>query len=390
MASLTSRERVLRALNHKEADRVPIDIGGMSNLTTLHRDAYKKIQKFMGHNDEIVITSSLSQSVLPGEWLRKRFRCDCYPLYTTGPTIKELNPNIDKNGASWFIDEWGIKWKCPLGGLYYDSVEPPLNDCTLKDIEKFPWPDPNDRSRIIGLRDKARDIYENTEYAIVMGGPLYGGMYVPCQQLLGYENYFVSLLAEPEIAQAVMEKVFLYEKSQWNLILNEAGKYIQVVVLSDDLGTHSMPIMSPSLYREMIKPYQKKLVNFIKSKADVKIVYHCDGSIREFIPDFIDIGFDAWNPIQVSADGMDDTAFIKRQYGDKLCFWGGSCDIQSVLPNKGPKEIREEVKRRVYDLAPNGGLILSSIHNIQGDVPLENIVALYDAFYEFGSKIYNR
>ena len=389
MASLTSRERVLRALNHQEADRVPIDIGGMSNLTTMHRDSYKRFQKFMGQDDEIIITSSLSQSVLPGEWVRKRFKADCYPLYTTGPTKSQLNPNIDKNGNSWYMDEWGIKWRCPLGGLYYDPVEPPLNNCTMEDIEKFPWPDPKDKSKIFGLRDKARDIYENTDYAIVMGGPWYGGMYVPCQELMGYENYFMALIAEPEMANAVMEKIYEYEKAQWNLILDEAGKYIQVVVMGDDLGTQNAPIMSPSLYREMIKPYQKKLVNFIKSKADVKIVYHCDGAIREFLPDFIDIGFDAWNPIQVSADGLDDTAYLKKQYGDKICFWGGSCDSQTVLAIKTPEEIRLEVKRRIYDLAPNGGLILSSIQNIQKDVPPENIVALYDAFYEFGSKIYN-
>lgn len=388
MVELKSRERVMRALNHQEADRVPIDIGGMSNLTTLHRNSYKKLQKHFGQNDKLVITSSLSQSVLPGEWVRKRFKADCYPLYITGPTKEQLNPNVDKDGAKWYMDEWGVKWKCPVGGLYFDPVEPPLQDCTLEDIEKYAWPDPNDRSKLFGLKDKAKDLYENTDYALVMGGPLYGGIYVPCQYLLGYEEFFIKLLTEPEIVEAVMEKIVEYHIGQWNLILDEVGKYIQVVVLGDDLGTQNAPIMNPKVYREIIKPAQKKVANFIKSKADVKIIYHCDGSIREFLPDFVDIGFDAWNPIQVSAAGMDDTAYLKDKFGKDICFWGGSCDSQTVLSVKTPEDVREEVKRRVNDLAPGGGLVLSSIHNIQEDVPVENIIALYDAFYEFGSKIY--
>lgn len=388
MVELKSRERVMRALNHQEADRVPIDIGGMSNLTTLHRNSYKKLQKHFGQNDEMIITSSLSQSVLPGEWVRKRFKADCYPLYITGPTKEQLNPHVDPDGARWYMDEWGVKWKCPAGGLYFDPVEPPLQDCELEDLEKYNWPDPNDKSKILGLRDKAKELYENTDYALVMGGPLYGGIYVPCQYLLGYEEFFIKLLTEPEVVQPIIDKIVEYHIGQWNLILDEVGKYIQVVVLGDDLGTQNAPIMSPKIYREMIKPAQKKVVDFIKSKADVKIVYHCDGAIREFLPDFVDIGFDAWNPIQVSANGMDDTAYLKQKIGKDICFWGGSCDSQTVLSVKTPGEVREEVRKRVNDLAPGGGLILSSIHNIQQDVPVENIVALYDAFYEFGSKIY--
>ena len=164
----------------------------------------------------------------------------------------------------------------------------------------------------------------------------------------------------------------------------------QVAVMSDDLGTQQYPIMSPKMYRHFIKPLQARVASFIKSRADVKIVYHCDGAIREFLPDFIDVGFDAWNPIQVSANGMDDTAWLKKEYGDKLCFWGASCDSQNILSRKTPQEIRAEVQRRVNDLASGGGFVLSSIHNIQRDVPPENIVAFYDALYEFGTSFYRK
>jgi uroporphyrinogen decarboxylase len=160
--------------------------------------------------------------------------------------------------------------------------------------------------------------------------------------------------------------------------------------MSDDLGTQTYPIMNPRKYREMVKPYQKRIADFIKSKADVKIVYHCDGAIYTFLPDFIDIGFDALNPVQVTADGMDDTAKLKWEFGDKLAFWGAGCDSQGVLSQKSPQEVRDEVARRVGDLAAGGGLVLASIHNIQRDVPAENMVAFYDALYEFGSAAYRK
>ena len=390
MAALTSRERVVRALNHQETDRVPIDIGGISNLTTLHRDAYKNLKNYLNYEHETVLTSMLSQSVLPDEFLRKRFKADCYPIYTTGPSKLELQIHTENDGSTWYKDEWGIKWKCPQDGLYYDPVEPPLKDCTLGDIENYPWPDPKDTARLTGIKEKAKDVYENTDYCLVMNGPLYGGIYVPCQWLMGYEDFFIKMIAEPAVVEAMLEKVVEYHLGQWELILNEVGKYVQVAVMSDDLGTQQHPIMSPKMYRQFIKPLQAKVAAFIKSRADVKIVYHCDGAIRDFLPDFIDVGFDAWNPIQVSANGMDDTAWLKKEYGDKLCFWGGSCDSQNILSRKTPQEIRAEVQRRVNDLAPGGGLVLSSIHNIQRDVPPENIVAFYDALYEFGTSFYNK
>lgn len=381
---LTSRERVLKALNHEETDRLPIDIGGIHNLTTMHREAYAKLQAYLGHDNEIKISSMLSQSACPDEYVRKRFKADCYPLYLT-PEKYGYDLKDDDLGGSYYIDEWGIKWRCPIGGYYYDPVGHPLSNCTLEDIEKFNWPDPRDGSKWTGMREKAKEIYETTDYAIVVSGPLDGGIYVPCQWLMGYEQFFIKMMTDPEIVEAILDKIVKYHIGQWNIILDEVGEYVQVVVLSDDLGTENEPLMEPRLYREFIKPAQAKVVEFIKSKADVKILYHCDGAVKDFIPDFIDVGFDAWNPVQVSAVGLDDTAELKRLYGDKLCFWGATCESQSVLSKKTPEEIKAEVKRRISDLAGGGGLVLSSIHSIQKDVPIENIIAFYDALYEYGT-----
>lgn len=386
---LTSRERVLKALNHEATDRVPIDIGGIHNLSSLHLDAYKKLQAYLGRDEEVQLSSILSQTAFIDEYTRTRFKSDCYPLFLRP---EEIGYDIidGDDGSTHYIDEWGVKWRCAKGAPYYDAVGHPLNNCTLEDIENFKWPDPNDGKRWSHFKKKAQWLYEETDYAIVINGPLYGGVYVPCQWLMGFEYFFIKMMTEPELIEAILEKIVAYHIGQWKILLEEVGEYAQVVVLSDDLGTETAPLMDKSLYRKLIKPAQEKVVKFIKSKADVKIVYHCDGAVSEFIEDFIEIGIDAWNPVQVSADGLDDTKELKRMYGDRLTFWGATCESQSILSKKTVEEVRAEVERRVDDLAENGGLILASIHNIKRDVPVENIVAFYDALYEFGVAYYQK
>ncbi len=384
---LTSRERVLKALNHEQVDRLPIDIGGIHNISSLHIAAYEKLLKHLGHNSETKLSSLLSQTAFLDDYMRQRFKVDCYPLYRTPEEIG-YDIKSEGDGATYYIDEWGIKWRCAAGAPYYEAVGHPLDNCTLEDIENFDWPDPNDGSQWERFGQKAKYLYEHTEYAIVVNGPLYGGIYVPAQWLMGSEYFFIKMVTEPELIEAILDKIVAYHIGQWSIILDQVGEYAQVVVLSDDLGTETAPLMDVKLYRKLIKPAQEKVISFIKSKADVKIVYHCDGAVSEFIEDFIEIGIDAWNPVQVSARGLDDTKELKRMYGERLTFWGATCESQSILAHKSAEEIRLEVKRRIDDLGDHGGLILSSIHNIQKDVPPENIVVFYDALYEYGSRVY--
>ncbi|MCK8827421.1 uroporphyrinogen-III decarboxylase [Natroniella acetigena] len=387
MSELTSRERVIKALNHEETDRVPIDIGGIYNLTTLHRDAYVNLMEYLGYeSDEVEIAYFNSQSVIVDERIRERFKSDCYPLHPIGPADWELKLQQDENGKKWYKDEFGIKWQ--TSGLYYDPVEPPLKDCTLEDIDNYPWPDPKDPSRVEDLKAEAKKIYEETDYALVLSGPLGGGIYVPASWFLGYQDFLIKMITDPEIVTALIDKMVQFHLGWWELVLDEIGDYIQVVVLSDDLGTQEAPLMNPEMYRKYIKPAQKEVISFIKSRADVKVVYHCDGAINDFLPDLIDLDVDALNPVQVSAAGMDDTARLKQEFGDQLSFWGGTCGGQGVLAEGTPEEIRQEVKKRVDHLAAGGGLVLASIHNIQKDVPPENIVAFYDALYEYACLAY--
>ena len=173
--------------------------------------------------------------------------------------------------------------------------------------------------------------------------------------------------------------------AQCNAILDTVGPYIQVIVMSDDLGFQDRPMIRTELFREMVKPYYLRIVDSIKSKKpDIKIVFHSDGAIYPFLSEFIDVGLDATNPVQVSCKGMDDTAKLKRDFGEKLTFWGAGIDTQSTFPNGTPKDVRAEVKKRIQDLAPGGGYIFATVHNVQYDVPIQNILACYDTALEFG------
>lgn len=392
MAKMTSRERVVRALNHQETDRVPIDIGGVYNLTTLHRDAYMNLIDYLGYrNDRVVVSNINFQSVFIDEYIRQRFKADCYPIYLQGHIDKRVELVKEENGDMWYQDiDWGVKWKCPYGGVYFEPVSPPLMGAAMADVEKFPWPDPYEPWRVAGLKEQAQTLFENTGYALVANSALGGGIFEPCRWLMGYEELFIKMVTEPEMVTALLERVTQFQIGQWDALLNEVGNYVQVVVMSDDLGTQQYPLINPEMYRDMIKPFHAEIASFIKSKADVKILYHCDGAVRDFLPDLIEIGIDAWNPVQVTCNGLEDTAALKKDFGDKLSFWGAACDSRHVLVNKSPQQIREEVKSRIYDLAPGGGLVVSSVHNIPRDVPAENIVAFYDALYEFGIAFYQR
>jgi uroporphyrinogen decarboxylase len=171
----------------------------------------------------------------------------------------------------------------------------------------------------------------------------------------------------------------------WDKALEIVGDNIDIVMHSDDLGMQNSPMMSPDMYRRFVKPLHQELIGMLKKKAkgEVKFLLHSCGSVRALIPDFIDVGVDILNPIQVSAAGMD-TAELKKEFGKDMCFCGGGVDTQEILPRGTPEQVRDEVKRRLDDLAPGGGYIFAAVHNIQADVPPENLQAMYETLQEYG------
>jgi uroporphyrinogen decarboxylase len=200
----------------------------------------------------------------------------------------------------------------------------------------------------------------------------------------GLEQWFCDMLMEPQLCEALLDQVAQFWMDWFRVFLDEVGDVVDVIMIGDDLAGQLGPLFSPDFYRRVVKPRQKQLVQYIRSRTDAKIWYHTCGACAEYIPDLLDNGIDVLNPGQISARGMD-PAVLKRRFGSRLAFWGGGIDSQNVLPFAGPDEVREHVRRNLAAWKPGGGYVFNSVHNIQAGVPAENIVALYDAAYEFGS-----
>ena len=375
MATMTPRERVLAALGHKEPDRVPLDLGGLS--TTIETDPYQELKEHLGITSETVLF--LRDHVDPPEELLKEFQIDTRYIRIGRPQNFKIQIDADNS----YCDEWGTRWRKPESSLYWDPVDWPLKDATIEDLETYEWPDPNDPGRTAGLREEARRLHEETDYAIVADMPVLGVFETSGVCLRGIERFMMDLVLDKPFAAALLNKLADLHIELYGNYLEAVGEYIDVIVVSDDLGGEHAPLISPEIYREMIKPVQKRLWQSIKSKTKAYLFMHTCGSVYRLIPDLIELGVDTLNPIQVAAQDMD-TKRLKREFGDRLAFWGG-VDTQKVLPYGSPQDVEEEVKKRIADLAPGGGYILTAVHNIQAGVSPENICTMYDAAREYGT-----
>jgi uroporphyrinogen decarboxylase len=367
---LTSRERVLCALNHEEPDRVPVFFG-TSGVTTMLVPAYERLKAHLGIKSETRVLSRAFQYARIDEELLVRLGSDGRPLVPR-PAPSPLRRELP--GPS-FVDEWGITWRQNPGTLYYEIAASPLRGLTINDLDGYPWPDRSHPDRFEGLVEEARALHEDTSYATVFLSGV-----SPFEQiclLRGLDAWMMDLAADPDFVHALMRKVCDLMLAGATEFLEEAGEYVDVLVMGDDLGTQTSTLISPDMYRQLIKPYHAELIAAIKAKTPAKIFFHSDGNIYSLIGDLVEVGVDLLNPVQVSAGDMGDTARLKREFGDRLSFCG-AIDTQQLLPYGTPADVRREVRRRIKDLAPGGGYVCATVHCIQPDVPLENICAMFD------------
>lgn len=380
---LTPRERVIKALNHKEPDRVPIDLGGFQ--TGIHKNAYKALINYLGIKEDIEMLDPVQQIVKPGETILQKFHVDIRYITAHGPdSFRGGIEKNERNGRIWhdLKDEFGVVWSMPDDQmLYMDISHHPLANARIEDIAAYPFPDGSDRSRFTGVRDTALKLHNETDYAVSTG--IGGVIYETCWYLRGLEQWYFDMLANPGFCEALMEQILKYWYNYYTGFMEAVGDLVDVVMIGDDIAGQEGPLYSPDFYRSVVKPRQKKLVQHIHSLTKAKIWYHTCGSCIEYIPDLIDIGVDIINPVQISAFNMDPVR-LKKQFGDHIVFWGGGIDAQHVLPFASPGQVREEVKKSMEAFKPGGGYIFNNVHNIQSGVPPENIVAMFEAAYEFG------
>jgi len=381
---MNSRERVLTSLSHREPDHVPLDIGG-SDVTGIHRDAYKRLACYFGLSETTTICEIVQQVALPEESLLQNFGVDTRPVFPNGPDNWQLVLNHSERYQT-FTDEWGVEWAMPKeNGLYFDMIAHPMAKFTqVADISRYQPPDPSNPGRFTGLREKLEHVIAATQAAIVIMPP-YGGIFESGFWLRGYKQFLLDLGGNPKIAEAILDMTLQFRLTYWEKALEAVGDLIDVVVEYDDLGSNTSLLISPQMYRKYLKPRHKELFAFIKSHSHAHMFLHSCGAVYPLIPDFIDAGVDILNPIQVSATNMGDGKKLKQEYGKDLTFWGGGVNTQSILPRGSAQDIKEEVRRRIGDLAPGGGYIFAAVHNIQPDVPPESIIAMLEAWKEYGA-----
>ncbi|MEL7673622.1 MAG: uroporphyrinogen decarboxylase family protein [Chloroflexota bacterium] len=375
---MNPRERLQRALNHQEPDRVPMDLGATRN-SGITMPAYRRLVESLGLALETQPLGTTGNSRVLGvaaidERVLERLGVDIRGVFL-GPPDNWADIELPDNA---FEDPWGVVWKRPPTSLYFDPVRFPLaGEISLHDVMRYPWPDvAGDAGYTRGLRDRALWLHERTEYGIVLH--LQDICVHYSQWLRGYEDWYTDFHLNPGVLTAIMDAVLERRMAVAESAIAAVGDIVDVISCSDDVADQRGPMVSPDSYRKFIKPRHRRFFDMVHSRSDAKVLFHSDGSLPKLLPDFIEIGIDFINPVQVSAAGMDDTARLKREFGQDIGFWGAIDNVR-VLPYGTPDDVRAEVQRRIRDLGPGGGYVLGAVHNIQPDVPPENIVALFDS-----------
>lgn len=377
---MTHRERVLTALAHREPDVVPIDLGSVRN-TTMHVDGYRRLRAHLGlPTVEPRLVDRMMRVVYVDEDVLQALDVDTRTLQPGAPDVS-ANADLPMEGdAEIWRDEWGVVRQRPAGAAWYDlKVSPLAGELTAADVARYAWPNPEDPGRFRGLRERAEALRE-TDYAVVLGLP--SACVHVSQYLRGFEDWYMDAAADPKLFCALLDAVLEVNLAVTTRALDLVGDIVDVVATSDDLGTQGGPQVSPSSFARLIQPRLARYFGAIRERTKAPIYFHTCGSVYDLLPGLIDAGVEVLNPVQVAAAKME-PARLKREFGDKLSFWG-AIDTQRVMPFGTPDEVAAEVRTRVRELGVGGGYVVAAIHNIQSEVPAANICRMLGAAREYG------
>jgi uroporphyrinogen decarboxylase len=381
---MQSRERILMTLAHREPDHVPYDLGS-NQVTGINQIAYRRLRAALGMPaQEPELSDQVQGLALPAEDLLVRLQADTRGLFP----LNSHNWNVvdEDAGEYWaYHDEWGITHHRPKdGGLYYSIVQVPLPGQTVSadDIRKHAWPDMADPRRIAGLAELAKAHHERG-FAVMIKDP-FAGLFEMGQRIRGMADLMMDMASNKVLAEALFAELARLKIEFWEMALPKLGEHVDIISMADDYGTQASQLISPTMFRRVVKPHWAEVIGKVKQLApNAAIFFHSCGNVRPIIPDFIELGVSILNPIHTRATGMEPVA-LKKDFGSALTLWGGAVDTQGVLPNGTPAEVRADVQRNMEALAPGGGYVFNTVHNIQADVPPENIVALWEAWRDFG------
>lgn len=400
---MTSRERVIEAINHRPTDTLPIDFGGMRS-TGISIRAYDKLRRHLGITEGLPKMYDVFQQLAEPEMaVLDRLGGDVVQAHRLAPAFgfsikgwkemeltggirclvpSEYDPRRNPDGTQDILDANGIVVAhMPSEGLYFDGTVFPMAFIeTLEDVDKVNFDTMTDEE-LDFIEAEVKELYEKTDRAILFA---FGGNILEAGETMwGFEKFFEYLLIEPEVVHAWLEKLtasYLYDLQR---ILPRIAPYIQVIQFGDDLGTQTAPLISKRTYQEMIKPYHQKMFQYVQNNfPGVKVFLHSCGAIFDLIPDLIDAGVQILNPVQISADGMDPVS-LKKQFGKELVFWGGGANMQQTVLTGSVADIQKEVRELIGIFGKDSGFIFNQVHNIQANVPPEKVLAIYDTALEY-------
>ncbi|MCY3023581.1 MAG: hypothetical protein NTW87_31765 [Planctomycetota bacterium] len=376
---MTSRERVVRTLKRQPVDRMPIDLGSHTS-TGISAFAYWNLRKHLGLSTHgIWVPDAVQVLAYVDDDIRQRFHLDCIMLEAPWPRPATWRPRdgyafriparmkpAKNESGDWIVRQGKQAMRMPPGGFFFDGAWLSY------------WGSGNADADLAVYAREAERVFKETPYATNFLGKGRGGGF---SAFFGGVERAVQMLEDPKKVQE--ENRLLCEEyiRRAGKIIDLMGGYIQLLTVTDDMGMQQGPLCSPALVEQCVAPYLKKFCGFVHRHSDIKVFMHNCGSIMPLIPILIDCGVDVLNPVQVSAHNMDPRE-LKRKFGDKLVFWGGGCDTQNVLDKGSPQAVARNVRELARTFKRGGGYVFSQVHNILGNVPPENIVALLDTAYQ--------
>jgi len=380
--SMTPRERVQMVLNHEVPDRVPI-ILGVSNATGIKITPYRGMKKLLGisSEDRYIYDWPELGTALPDDSIMLRLHSDVRGVLDRFP-LEVYQRNQSRPPHAPFIDDWGGGQMEVGPEEWYPGIHPIPDATTIDVLEKYPWPNMDDPYRVAHVRAEAQRLNAENRYAI-LATPWLMFPFERGFEMQGMEKFLMNLAMEPDFTQELLNKNSQLCMRLMDHFLDECGDLIDMIKIGDDLGTQEKLMISPRMYRRMLKPLHAAMISMIKQKTSAKIFFHTDGDVFDLIEDFIEIGVDVLNPIQTSAGKMSDLSELKNRYGKNIVFCG-AIDTQEILPHGSPDQVKQEVRRVMSILGKGGGYMVAPVHTVMNEVPAENILAMVDAVEEFG------
>ncbi len=412
---MNSRERIISTIEHREPDRVPLDIGATPS-SGISAIGYAKLGKYLKMDSKVKVYDVVQQLAEPEDWFLDRFGVDVIDVARAWHTADSdwkpstlpdgsksfipswFNPEAAENGDTVVYDHSGeLLARMPQGATFYDQTYFPyledypdaysdLPEAMQKVLWAYlaqsPWQDAGDPDFWNRLRETCLRLRQNTDRALFMG--------VGCNMfewgtfLRRMDNFLMDIIAEPEAVEPLLDALLTIHLQTLEKVCTHLGDIIDIFRFGDDLGMSTGPFMSPDTYRTLFKPRHKQLVTYLKEHSTSKAFLHSCGSIYKLLPDLIDVGYDVINPIQTNCTDMEPER-LKKEFGRDITFWGAGADTSTVLNHGTPQEVRKHVLKRLEIFAPGGGYVFNSIHNIMPDVPPENILAMLEALAEFNN-----